>query len=121
MLSDDIILICHIVFYCGIAFSLFINECDYKKVILALILFMIFHFITKYGKCGLINIEKFFLKDKFKEGFIYRLIKPIICYKMNPLGGKYFNLLLIYAIILIIQLYKSKCSLSIFPTMQLKK
>jgi hypothetical protein len=121
MLSDDIILICHIVLFCGIVFSPLIHECQYKKIILVLILFMIIQFVTKYGKCGLINIEKYFLKDKFKEGFVYRLIKPIICYKINPFGGKYFILLLIYVLILVFQLYKAKCSFSIFPPMIMHK
>lgn len=115
MLSDYIIMICHTILFCGIVLSPLINECKYKKITLILILFIILQFVTKYGKCGLINIEKYFLKDKFKEGFVYRLIKPIICYKINPFGGKYFNLLLIYVLILVIQLYKAKCGFNIFP------
>lgn len=114
MFSDYIILICHIILFCWIVFSPFANNCLYKKAALIFILFLIVQFISKYGKCGLINIEKFFLKDKFKEGFIYRLIKPIISYKINPFGGKYFNLILVYVIILIIQLYKAKCTMSLF-------
>lgn len=89
--------------------SPFVNDCGLKMNAFIFITFIIFHFITKYGKCGIINIERFFLKDDFKNGFFYNLIKPVISYKNNIFYNNLFNLLVVYAIILFIQIYDNKC------------
>lgn len=107
MISDDIILFCHITLFYILALSPLIKDNNLKKLILVLIMFFCFQYVTKYGKCGLINIEKFFLKDKFKQGCVYRLIKPIICYKQNIIYKNYFTLIIIYMVILYIQLEKA--------------
>ena len=114
MISDNIILFCHIILFYTVALSPLIKDCYLKKIILILIIFLCIQYVTKYGKCGLINIEKFFLKEKFKQGFIYKLIKPIICYKQNIIYKNYFKLIIIYMIILYIQLEKAGCNLNIF-------
>ena len=66
MISDDIILLCHIILYYSLALSPLITDCYLKKINLILVMFLCIQFVTKYGKCGLINIERFFLKEKFK-------------------------------------------------------
>lgn len=109
MLSDHIILLCHITLLYGIALSPFINDCYYKNMVFVFLLFVLLQFTLKYGKCGLINIERFFLKENFKEGFIYRLIKPLICYKINPFYSQFYSILLIYIVILFVQLYTNNC------------
>jgi hypothetical protein len=90
------------------ALSPLISDYEIKKIILFMMIFLVLQCITKYGKCCLINIEKFFLKEKFKEGFIYRLIKPIICYKQNIIYKNYFKLIIIYILVLYIQLKNAK-------------
>lgn len=113
MLSDNIIIILHcILLYC-IAISPFVNDLHYKKIILILLIFICIQFLTNYGKCGLINIERFFLKEKFKEGFVYRLIKPVISHKHNIFYKEYFEIVLIYILILWIQLNKGGMDLNI--------
>jgi hypothetical protein len=114
MISDDIILFCHIVLFYTFALSPLVTDYYLKKIILILIMFFCIQYVTKYGKCGIINIEKFFLKEKFKEGFMYRLIKPIICYKKNIVYKNYFMLIIIYMLVLYIQLEKANCNLNIF-------
>lgn len=114
MISDDIILFCHIILFYTLALSPLITDCYLKKIILVLIIFLCIQYITKYGKCGIINIEKIFLGEKFKEGFFYRLIKPIICYKQNIIYKNYFNLIIIYILVLYIQLQKEGCDLNFF-------
>jgi len=111
MISDDIVLLLHIILFYGIAISPLIDNCHYKRLVLVLILFFTFQHITRYGKCGFINMERFFLKEKFKEGFLFRLIKPVICYKRNIIYKQYFGLVIIYIMILYIQLQKTKCGL----------
>ena len=55
--------------------SPFINECAIKINAFILIFFIFFHFILKYGKCGIINIERFFLKENFKDKYLIDLFK----------------------------------------------
>lgn len=114
MISNDIILFCHIALFYTLALSPLITDCYIKKIILILIMFLCVQYVAKYGKCGIINIEKFFLKEKFKQGFFYRLIKPVICYKQNIIYKNYFNIIIIYMLILYIQLEKAGCNLNIF-------
>lgn len=118
MISDDIILFFHITLFYLLALSILIKDCYLKKIIIILIMFLCLQYTSKYGKCGLINIERFFLKEKFKEGFIYRLIKPIICYKKNIIYKKYFILIIIYLTILFVQLDKAGHNLNIFEDLK---
>ena len=107
MIIDYIIQLLHIIFILYLLLSIFINNNDIKLYSLLLIIFILLHYLTKYGKCSIISIERFFLGDNFRNGFFYKLIKPIISYKNNEFynnGGIY--VLLFYIIILIIQLRK---------------
>jgi hypothetical protein len=53
-----------------------------------------------------LSFERLFLGDNFKNGIIYRIIKPIISYKYN-LTRDYLHFYLIYIIILFYQLNKN--------------
>jgi hypothetical protein len=114
MISDDIILICHIILFYSLALSPLITDCYLKKINLILIMFLCIQYVTKYGKCGLINIERFFLKKNFKQGFVYRLVKPVVCYKQNIIYKNYFKLIIIYMLVLYLQLEQAGCNLNIF-------
>jgi hypothetical protein len=107
MISDNVILLCHIMLFYTIIVSPFINDYALKKIIIILLIFFTGQWLSNYGKCGLINIEKYFLKDNFKNGFVYRLIKPVICYKKNIFYRTYFEIVLIYIFILYYQLTKA--------------
>jgi len=119
MMSDNIILLLHISLLYAIALSPFIKDYEYKKIILILLIFLCSQYLTNYGKCGLINIEKFFLKEKFKKGFVFRLIKPIICYKRNIFYQHYFELVLIYILVLYIQIHNAGYDLNIIEDIRL--
>ena len=118
MISDNIILLLHIIFFYVIATSPFNNDYSFKKIILILLLFFCAQWMSEYGKCGLINIEKYFLKDKFKNGFVYRLVKPVICYKINIFYKYYFGLILIYIFILYVQLLEAGYDLNFFTDLK---
>ena len=90
--------------------SPFIDDCFIKQLILLLLIFITIHYLTKYGKCGLINIERFFLGDNFKNGIVYKLIKPVISYKNNIFYEYFFWLIIIYIFILVHQIRQS-CNL----------
>lgn len=99
----------HLLFYLLIALSPFINNCELKINICVILLFLLFQFTTKYGKCGIINIERFFLKENYKKGFCYNLIKPVIDYRKNIFFDKLYHLIIIYILILSIQIYQNNC------------
>ena len=109
MLTDNIIYILHILLFLFFLFSPFVDDCAWKVNSLVLLLFIFGHFVFKYGKCGIINVERFFLGEKFKEGFCYRLIKPVISYKNNIFYDEYFNILVAYIFVLLYQVIKNKC------------
>lgn len=119
MFSDNIIIILHGILLYTIITSPFIDDFHLKKMILILLIFCCIHFLTEYGKCGIINIERFFLKDNFKNGFFFRLIKPIICYKRNIFYKKYFEIILIYIFILWVQLDKAGLDLNVFTDLKI--
>jgi hypothetical protein len=103
MIEDNIITVIHILLFYAIALSPFIHDINYKRLILILILFISAHFLTKYGKCGVINAENYVRGDDIHNGFFFKLIKPVICYKRNPFYN-YFYILLIYIFILYYQI-----------------
>jgi len=113
MLSDNIIIIFHSILLYTIAISPFINDLHLKKMILIFLIFLCLQFLSNYGKCGIINIERFFLKENFKKGFCYRLIKPVISHKHNIFYKEYFGIVLIYILILWIQLDQAGMDLNI--------
>jgi len=106
-LINHIIILLHIIIFYLLLISPFINNLEYKYYAFAFLSFLFFQFVFKYGKCGFINLERLFLKDNFKNGILYRFIKPMICYKINPFGNKYFPFLVMYIVILFNQIYKN--------------
>lgn len=113
MISNDIILLIHVALFYFFSLSIFIDDCDIKKFSFVLLVFIMGQYLSEYGKCGLINIERYFLGKDFKNGFVYRLIKPVICYKTSPIYERYFWIQLVYIGILFIQLKNKNCSLNI--------
>ena len=106
---DYIIKSLHLLFYLLLIISPFIYDCSYKLNSCVILIFILFHFVSKYGKCGIINIERFFLKEYFKNGFFYKLIKPVIDYRQNIFFDKLYYLHILYILILLIQIYQDKC------------
>lgn len=106
---DLIIFILQFSLFYGILVAPIIDDYQLKKIALILLGFIILHFLTKYGKCGFINIERLILKDKFRDGFLFNLIKPVISYKKNVFYHHFFPLMIVYFFVLYAQLFnKSK-------------
>ena len=98
----------HLLLTLSLILSVFIPNIKYKKTSLIFLLYIFIQYITNYGRCGLTEIEYLFKKDEYQEGFLYRLIKPVI-----TVPEKYFNkyLYLIHIIWIIslgIQIYYIK-------------
>jgi hypothetical protein len=105
---QSVINILHITLLLFLGLSIFIKNKNVKMSSLIILIFISLHFITKYGKCGLINIEKFILKDNFRNGFLFRLMRPVIYYKNNYFYENLFWLMLIYIFILYYQINENK-------------
>jgi len=86
-MSYKIIQLLHLILIITIFISVFIPDLKIKKMSITLLLFIFFQFITNLGKCGLTELEYAIRGEKCKEGFIYRLVKPII-----TVPEKYFDL-----------------------------
>ena len=85
-MSYKIIQLLHLILIITILISVFIPNLKLKKLSITLLLFIFFQFITNFGKCGLTELEYAIRGEKCKEGFIYRLVKPII-----TVPEKYFD------------------------------
>ena len=96
--------ILHILLIIFLLSSIFIDSLKVKEWALALIIFILLQFVTNYGKCGLTEIEYMFTRENYKEGFIYRLIKPIITVPEDYFDKYLYIVHIIYVIILVYQL-----------------
>jgi len=76
----------HLILIIIIITSVFIPNYQLKQFSFAFLIFIFIHWITNYGRCGLTEIEYIIRGEKYKEGFIYRIVKPII-----TIPEKYFE------------------------------
>lgn len=90
-----------IIFLCT---SIFIDNYKIKNNALVLLIFIFFHYITNYGKCGLTQIEYLYMGEEYKSGFMYRLINPIITVPESYFNKCYYFIHITWIIILLIQL-----------------
>ena len=77
--------------------SILLPYYELKKISLILLLFTLFQYITNYAKCGLIELDFLLNGDKYKDGYLYKIIKPLFKPPNDYFEGKYYwyNLLLI--------------------------
>ena len=97
----------HIILVIGLVLSIFINSFPYKHLALIFLMFLLLHYITNNNVCMLTELEYYFLGEKYQEGFLHRLIKPVLT-TPEKYNEKYMYLLhIIWIYILFIQLYES--------------
>ena len=107
-----IINLAHYVLIFGLVISVFVNNYVYKKFALTLLIFILAQFITNYGRCGLTELEYLFKGKKYQEGFIYRLVKPVITVPENYFDNLYFLGHILWIVILWKQMEKFNLSSS---------
>ena len=73
-----IIQLLHLLLVIGVFSSIFIQNYNIKQLALTFLIFILVQYITNYGKCGLTELEYIYKGEQYQEGFLYRLIKPII-------------------------------------------
>ncbi len=67
---------------------------------LSILILTLFQFITNYGRCGLTELEYLFKGEKYKEGFVYRVVKPVITMPEDYFD-RYFYLVHVLLIIIL--------------------
>ena len=92
-----------IIFLC---MSIFIDDNRVKHVALVLLIYMLLQYITNYGRCGLTELEYMIKGEKYKEGFLYNLINPVITVSETYFNKSYYCVHILWIIILWIQLKK---------------
>jgi hypothetical protein len=99
-----IIQLLHFILVAIISFSIFLPFTEIKYNSLVLLIYILFQYLTNYGKCGLTQLEYYIMGEKYQEGFLYRLIKPVITVSESYFDNYLFILHIIYIIILAYQL-----------------
>lgn len=110
MLSVKIIQIIHLIIIILLIISIVVPNCTYKKYVLIILIFLLIQYLFTCGKCGLTQLEYMVLgQDKYQEGFIYRIVKPIITVQEKYFQYGIFILHIVWICILWIQLNNQKC------------
>jgi hypothetical protein len=102
---DIIIKILHLALVFFIIISPLVDLYEIKINVLILLIYILFQYLTGYNRCGLTELEYYFMKEDYQQGFLYRIINPLI-----NVSEKYFDYCLyivhiIYILILIYQIY----------------
>jgi len=100
----NIIQIAHVIIITIIIISLFYPNKKLKEFTLSLLILLMIKYLTGYQKCGLTEIEYLLKGEQYKEGFIYRIVKPIITIPESYFENYLFILHTLYIVILFYQL-----------------
>ena len=103
-----IIFILHIILCVAMFLSIFINNNTFKHLSLIILLFLLLHYVTNNNMCLLTELEYYFKKEKYKEGFLYRLIKPVLTTPEEYVNKYLYIIHILWILILIIQLNNAK-------------
>ena len=111
MIIVTIIKLVHLAIVLCLALSVFISNCYFKELALVLLVFLFLHYILGYEKCGLTELEYLFLGEKhYQEGFIYRIVKPIISVPEKYFNNGLFYVHILWMVILSYQICYRKCT-----------
>ena len=99
----NIIYYLHLILVIVVFMSIFVNNRNIKVVVFIFLIYLMLQYITGYEKCGLTELEYYFKGNNYEEGFLYRLIKPVI---RTPEKYFYKNLYIVHIIYIIILAYQ---------------
>lgn len=103
-----IIQLIHFILVVLVVGSAFIPNYELKKYSFTFLIFIFAQWITNYGKCGLTELEYVIKGEKYKEGFIYRVVKPIITVPEKYFENYLYLAHITWTTILALQLMKNK-------------
>lgn len=110
MISVTIIRIIHLLIVIFIVAAVFIPNCFVKEIGLTILLFLLLQYLLGFEKCGLTDLEYLLLgEDHYQEGFIYRIINPMIKVPEKYFYNGLFYLHILWILILGYQIYRNRC------------
>ena len=101
----NIINFLHIILILFLSLSVFIDNYKIKQMAFILLILIFGQYITNYGRCGLTELEYIFTQENYKEGFIYRIVKPVITIPEDYFNKYYYVLHILWICILWFQLH----------------
>lgn len=104
-----LIKIIHLIIIVGVIASVFINSCLLKELALTLLIFLLIQYLCGFKKCGLTQLEYYIMGEKYQQGFIYRLVNPIIDMPEKYIYNIKFVVHIALICILTFQLYHKNC------------
>ncbi len=110
MFAATIIKVLHLALVIGIVGSVFISDCKIKAFALTILIFLLIQYAFGFKKCGLTQLEYMVMGEKkYQQGFIYRIVNPVISVPEKYFYNGLFYFHLLWIIILVYQLYSNKC------------
>ncbi len=101
---SNIIWILHLLLVLCIFLSVIVNDKLIKIFSVAFLFYLLLQYMTGYEKCGLTELEYYVKGERYKEGFLYRLIKPVIRVPEKYFYEKLYLVHLLWILILLYQL-----------------
>jgi hypothetical protein len=68
----------HLIIVLAVISAPFINNYKLKETVFVFLIYLLLQYISGYERCGLTELEYLVMGEKYQEGFMYRLIKPLI-------------------------------------------
>jgi len=78
MILVNIIKLIHLLIVLAVILAPFIDNYTFKENVFVFLIYLLLQYITGYERCGLTELEYLVMGEKYQEGFIYRIIKPMI-------------------------------------------
>ena len=106
MILISLIRLLHLSLFIILISSIFISNYSLKEFSLIILGFLLLQYIANYGKCFLTELEYLLMGENYKEGFLFRLINPIIKRDENYFNYYYYIIHISLIFILFYQLRK---------------
>lgn len=100
----NLIKIIHTLIVLSVCVSPFIDNIILKKFVFVFLLYLLFQYISGYERCGLTELEYLVMGEEYQQGFMYRIINPLIKVPEKYFDKYIFVIHIIYIFILYSQL-----------------
>lgn len=108
MILVNIIKLIHLLIVLAVISAPFINNYAFKENVFVFLIYLLLQYISGYERCGLTELEYLIMGEKYQEGFIYRLIKPMITLPEHYFDRYTFGIHIIFLYVLYYQLKSMK-------------
>lgn len=108
MILVNIIKLIHLLIVLAVILAPFIDNYTFKENVFVFLIYLLLQYITGYERCGLTELEYLLMGEKYQEGFIYRIIKPMIRLPEHYFDRYTFAIHIIFLYVLYYQLKSMK-------------